>query len=82
MTVKELRNKLFAFADDTEVEIVTDITNVESVREGRTKGVLTVVQLNDVVLVDTEYGKDVGTTANERALLVISTIPRGRVYEA
>lgn len=82
MTVKELRNRLFAFADDTEVEIVSEITTVDSILTGRTRNVVAVMQTNDMILIDTEYGKDVGTVANERALLICGNAGRGRADEA
>lgn len=82
MTVKELRTKLYAFADDTEIEIVQDITTIESIRESRTRGILGIMKTQDVELEPVEDGVDVSTTVNERALLIVGVPCRGEADEA
>lgn len=82
MTVKELRTKLYAFAEDTEIEIVQDITTIESIRKGRTRDILGVVKTQDVEMERGESGAVVGMTVNERAMLIVGVPHRGEADEA
>lgn len=69
MTVKELRDMLFAFSADTEVTIVQDVTTIEGILEGRSRTIVGVMQTHDIELTKNEV-TEFGRAVKERALLI------------